>query len=516
MPEYLTPGVYVEETSFRARSIEGVPTSTFGMAGRAQYGPVPYSLPGLGLGGGAGGPKPGPTLLTSYTEYERAFGGLSIGGEPCWLAFAARAFFSNGGRRLYVSRVVDLTMAAGPPPAVDVDANFASLPVPPPPPGGGAAPAPLLRFRARWPGSVARTIRVVVSLRRSKNRLINGVLTGVRPGAAVEVLPLPADGSPFTPPPDTQDPDPATVQVVVRNDEGELGYRTAAGGFQAVDPATAAVHLVLAVSVSMAEDRVDAYNELELDEEHPRSIFTVLQLDDPPDEFSLVWLGREPVAAGQPAPTPGAGGDGVVVAAGLDQTRGEGVQRVDPQLAEALPLDPDPVLGPGRQQVGAVAVRVEVGGDHAGRPVEQPLGAGDQVDDVAAHVGGQGDLRAGRVDQARRQAPDDAAEVAGGPVVMLVGPERARRHPAADRAAVQDQQGEQALAAGGDPQRTPETAEAEPAEEPELDRAAGVGRHPALPREGLGPAAGHAIPPPRTPGGRRSCRSRSGPASAGA
>ena len=33
MPEYLTPGVYVEETSFRSRAIEGVATSTFGMAG---------------------------------------------------------------------------------------------------------------------------------------------------------------------------------------------------------------------------------------------------------------------------------------------------------------------------------------------------------------------------------------------------------------------------------------------------------------------------------------------------
>ena len=27
MPEYLTPGVYLEETSFRSRSIEGVPTA---------------------------------------------------------------------------------------------------------------------------------------------------------------------------------------------------------------------------------------------------------------------------------------------------------------------------------------------------------------------------------------------------------------------------------------------------------------------------------------------------------
>jgi len=44
MPEYLTPGVYLEETSFRSKSIEGVPTSTFGMAGLTRYGPVPYQL----------------------------------------------------------------------------------------------------------------------------------------------------------------------------------------------------------------------------------------------------------------------------------------------------------------------------------------------------------------------------------------------------------------------------------------------------------------------------------------
>ena len=35
MPEYLAPGVYVEETSFRAKSIEGVATSTAGFVGQA-------------------------------------------------------------------------------------------------------------------------------------------------------------------------------------------------------------------------------------------------------------------------------------------------------------------------------------------------------------------------------------------------------------------------------------------------------------------------------------------------
>ena len=47
MPEYLAPGVFVEEVSFRSKSIEGVPTSTTGFAGVARYGPVQYT----------GGPK---------------------------------------------------------------------------------------------------------------------------------------------------------------------------------------------------------------------------------------------------------------------------------------------------------------------------------------------------------------------------------------------------------------------------------------------------------------------------
>ena len=62
MPEYLAPGVYVEEVSFRSKSIEGVSTSTTGFAGMTRYGPVQY----------AGGPRTSePRLITSFTEFER-------------------------------------------------------------------------------------------------------------------------------------------------------------------------------------------------------------------------------------------------------------------------------------------------------------------------------------------------------------------------------------------------------------------------------------------------------------
>ena len=38
MPEYLAPGVYVEETSYRSKSIEGVSTSTRGLLGSIRRG----------------------------------------------------------------------------------------------------------------------------------------------------------------------------------------------------------------------------------------------------------------------------------------------------------------------------------------------------------------------------------------------------------------------------------------------------------------------------------------------
>ena len=74
MPEYLAPGVYVEEVSFRSKSIQGVPTSVTGFAGLTHYGPVQYDYTsGLDVLR----PKPTePRLVTSYAEFERVYGGL--------------------------------------------------------------------------------------------------------------------------------------------------------------------------------------------------------------------------------------------------------------------------------------------------------------------------------------------------------------------------------------------------------------------------------------------------------
>jgi phage tail sheath protein FI len=100
MPDYLTPGVYVEEVELGPPPITGVSTSIAGFVGAAQMGPT----------------KGGPTLVTSYADFERTFGGfLPEAVDPddtsTFLAYAVNGFFQNGGQILYVSRVVGASAA---------------------------------------------------------------------------------------------------------------------------------------------------------------------------------------------------------------------------------------------------------------------------------------------------------------------------------------------------------------------------------------------------------------------
>jgi hypothetical protein len=97
MPDYLAPGVYIEETGSRPQSIAGVETSTAAFVGLTASGPVSTGATAL-------------PLLTSLADFERFYGGLDdlhIGGAvtPNYVAHAVRAFFANGGRRLHVARV---------------------------------------------------------------------------------------------------------------------------------------------------------------------------------------------------------------------------------------------------------------------------------------------------------------------------------------------------------------------------------------------------------------------------
>lgn len=96
MPEYLAPGVYVEEVDTGSKPIEGVSTSTAGVVGMTERGPVDV-----------------PTLVTSIGDYYRKFGGRLdfeefTSDQRChaYLPYALEGFFKNLGKRAYVTRVV--------------------------------------------------------------------------------------------------------------------------------------------------------------------------------------------------------------------------------------------------------------------------------------------------------------------------------------------------------------------------------------------------------------------------
>lgn len=112
MPEYLSPGVYVEEIDAGPKPIEGVSTSTAGAVGVTAMGPTTGK----------------PELVTSFADFTRKFGGFlpepdaatvnqwalnsTEGGRWWQFPLAVKGFFENGGQRLYVKRVFSASAAA--------------------------------------------------------------------------------------------------------------------------------------------------------------------------------------------------------------------------------------------------------------------------------------------------------------------------------------------------------------------------------------------------------------------
>ena len=84
MPEYQSPGVYVEEVDTGTKSVEGASTSTAGFLGETERGPVE------------------PTLITSFGQFKRTYGKSPSSSD---LDAAVDGYFKNGGSRCYVGRV---------------------------------------------------------------------------------------------------------------------------------------------------------------------------------------------------------------------------------------------------------------------------------------------------------------------------------------------------------------------------------------------------------------------------
>src|SRR3954462_5366695 len=94
MPEYLSPGVYIEEVNTGPRPIEGVGTAMAAFVGFAPAGPFNK-----------------PELITNWSQYVDTFGQAENGGrknphlEGTYLSHAVYGYFANGGGRCFVTRI---------------------------------------------------------------------------------------------------------------------------------------------------------------------------------------------------------------------------------------------------------------------------------------------------------------------------------------------------------------------------------------------------------------------------
>jgi phage tail sheath protein FI len=118
------PGVYVEEIPSGVRTITGVATSITAFLGRAPRGPDD------------------PTLLTSWADFERQFGGLAV---TYPMSYAVRDFFQNGGSTALIVRLYK---------AQDAGTGIAAFDLP--------SGTPKLTLEATSPGSWGNKLRITV------------------------------------------------------------------------------------------------------------------------------------------------------------------------------------------------------------------------------------------------------------------------------------------------------------------------------------------------------------------
>jgi phage tail sheath protein FI len=265
MPEYLSPGVYIEETSFRSKSIEGVSTSTAAIIGPARSGPVLLE----------------PELITSLGDFERTYGDgqkLSFSGglvRDNYLWHGARAFFSEGGRRLYVSRIFvsadgeervayeGLNDELGEREHGFVDGHARATFIQRSP----IVPSTTMRFVARYPGSGGNA-KVRLSLRLAKNVFssaagVNSV-RGLTAGDVV-LLVLDKDADPVASPIDHP------VYLVEQDADGVISFSAGTATHTLASLVNAAVYpLLLSVGVESPGASEVVWEGLALHPEHTR------------------------------------------------------------------------------------------------------------------------------------------------------------------------------------------------------------------------------------------------------
>ena len=260
MPEYLSPGVYVEEVSYRARSIEALSTTTTGFIGPTRYGPVNLPL----------------DVVTSIGEFELTYGDrqqLQFDGPLTlhnYMWHAARGFFENGGTRLYISRVFTPLSEASAGNQADGCARCTI--------SGGSGDNMLVA--ARFPGE-AGNMHVRITLQLGPNVLGQSIVNGQSVPAAqgvldYDVVALRSTGSPLASPPGVVFASAASFFDTVSGQQSWRFWPTlpASGTpflLSALDPAVDQIQLVTATVTVYPDDpnmSTWVYSNLALDKNH--------------------------------------------------------------------------------------------------------------------------------------------------------------------------------------------------------------------------------------------------------
>jgi phage tail sheath protein FI len=274
VPEYLAPGVYVEEVSFSAPTIEGVGTTTTAFAGPTLTGPV-GGMPYGGLPANdeppAGAPAATiPQLLTSFGDFQNIYGGFgnlnltqtsptSAAKNVNYLAQAVQAFFSNGGSQLYVARVFSNLAGSGG--GNLIDPGIAT---------SGTAGNGAVVVAGRFPGAFLNEQSVTVSLMATRiqnfNNLANlppgSLLGSTGAGGAGPILYANGTGTTFT--------NTATSAAI-----------TQANFPPAQSPSVSLYVLTVQVTAPAANGSLMTFTGLGLDPNHPNYLGTVLGVNPP-------------------------------------------------------------------------------------------------------------------------------------------------------------------------------------------------------------------------------------------
>ncbi|MDM0109622.1 phage tail sheath subtilisin-like domain-containing protein [Variovorax sp. J22R24] len=226
-----TPGVYSERADANSGGVSALRTDIAGFVGIADRGPLHLAVP-----------------VESYRQFQAWFGDTIANG---YLAYTARAFFENGGRRLWGVRVASPAASAASVTLLD----------------NQVAPQPLWRIEASSPGTWGDALSIrVTELRRTQRRARldpaapQRVIVGMAAGFAQQGLI------------ELQQPGAAPQRAIVRGIDptaGVLELDRAPTGL-AIDQPLRIETLAWSIEVFNAGVLLALIDELSLVPEHPR------------------------------------------------------------------------------------------------------------------------------------------------------------------------------------------------------------------------------------------------------